>query len=41
MNKQELINKALADPNFRQLLQTQPAKALGVAKLTPEHRISQ
>ena len=35
--KQELINKALADPSFRQLLQTQPEKALGVTKLTPEH----
>ncbi len=37
MNKQDLINKALADPSFRQLLLTQPAKALGVTKLTPEN----
>ena len=37
MNKQDLINKALADPSFRQLLQTQPAKAIGVTKLTPEN----
>jgi hypothetical protein len=32
----ELIFKALTDPSFRNLLQTQPAKALGVATLTPE-----
>jgi hypothetical protein len=37
MNKQDLINKALSDSSFRQLLQTQPAKALGVTKLTPEN----
>jgi len=32
----ELIFKALTDPNFRNLLQTQPARALGVTTLTPE-----
>jgi hypothetical protein len=32
----ELIFKALTDPNFRTLLQTQPARALGVTTLTPE-----
>lgn len=32
----ELIYKALTDPSFRTLLQTQPARALGVATLTPE-----
>jgi hypothetical protein len=32
----ELIFKALTDPNFRNLLQTQPAKALGATTLTPE-----
>ncbi len=32
----ELIFKALTDPSFRNLLQTQPARALGVATLTPE-----
>ena len=29
--------KALTDPSFRTLLQTQPAKALGVTTLTPEN----
>jgi len=37
MNKAELINRALTDPSFRTLLQTQPAKALGVTTLTPEN----
>jgi len=37
MNKQDLINKALIDPSFRQLLQTQPAKALGISNMTPEN----
>jgi hypothetical protein len=37
VNKSELINRALTDPSFRQLLQTQPAKALGVTTLTPEN----
>jgi len=32
----ELICKALTDPQFRTLLQTQPAKALGVTTLSPE-----
>ena len=32
----ELVYKALTDPSFRKLLQTQPAKALGVTKLSPE-----
>ena len=32
----ELICKALTDPKFRKLLQTQPAKALGVTTLSPE-----
>jgi len=37
MNKQDLIGKARADPSFLKLLKTQPAKALGVTKLTPEN----
>jgi len=32
----ELIYKALTDPAFRTLLQTQPATALGTTTLTPE-----
>ena len=32
----ELVYKALTDPKFRKLLQNEPAKALGVQKLTPE-----
>lgn len=32
----ELVYKALTDPSFRKLLQTQPAKALGVTTLSPE-----
>lgn len=32
----ELICKALTDPNFRRLLQTNPAQALGVRQVTPE-----
>jgi|WetSurMetagenome_2_1015567.scaffolds.fasta_scaffold440141_2 hypothetical protein len=31
-----LVYKALTDPAFRKQLETQPAKALGVEKLTPE-----
>ncbi len=31
-----VVYKALTDPSFRKLLETQPAKALGVASLTPE-----
>ena len=38
MNKAELVKKALTDPSFRQLLQTQPTKALGVTTLTPENK---
>jgi hypothetical protein len=30
----ELVVRALTDPKFRKLLATDPAKALGVAKLT-------
>ena len=37
MNKQDLIKKALTDPSFRRLLETQPAKALGVTTMTPEN----
>ncbi len=32
----ELVYKALTDPSFRNLLQTQPAQALGVTTLTAE-----
>ena len=35
LNKQDLINKALTDPSFRKLLETQPTKALGVTTMTP------
>lgn len=31
-----LVCKALTDPAFRKQLETQPAKALGVATLTPD-----
>ncbi len=31
-----LVYKALTDPSFRKLLETQPAKALGVSSLSPE-----
>lgn len=37
LNKQDLINKALTDPSFRKLLETQPTKALGVTTMTPEN----
>lgn len=39
MNKQELINKALTDPSFRKLLETQPTKALGVTTMTSENTL--
>jgi len=34
--QRELIIKALTDPKFRKLLATEPAKALGVKKITAE-----
>ena len=37
MRKADLVQKALTDPSFRTLLQTNPAKALGVTTLTPEN----
>ncbi len=37
MNKSELIDRARKDPNFLKLLKIDPAKALGVTRLTPEN----
>ncbi|MCE5316800.1 MAG: hypothetical protein LLG04_05490 [Parachlamydia sp.] len=33
-NSRDLVSKALTDPSFRKLLETQPAKALGVKALS-------
>ena len=39
VSSRDLVSKALTDPSFRRLLETQPARALGLTTLSAEQTV--